>query len=733
MSDVARLRLSRLRIEGFGRLSGVDFRPGQDAATVVVAPNESGKSTLASAIARGLFGFESKSDEERRRPWSGGAFRVQQEWILAEDERCRIERDFETQEVVVEWSRVDRDTGAAAVESHWTGQPNPRGRSVDRRRFDDELTRLLGFSSPDVFVQTSYIGPGRFTARPVELELLKLLSGGERADFQTALQRLESSYYELTRADVSDPSRVSKHKPRKIETLLEDRQQVVRAHGLANEHRETRVAVERKLGEVQARLAELEAILESREARQEAMNRLQILRREEASIAKRLEELEAAARRISEWEEGVRERTRELEPLVRYVRLPADYLLRLQSVEEGRHEVTRLEREVRELNQGSRRASRLAAMLATAGVAVFGGAVASAMVEAPIGLSLSLGIAGLLLVSAFLWSMRHRKQMTRLAAEKRSALEVRLAETDEARGKIKEWFEGDGDDLDVAAETRRFESAHRLRAELDGMMEARASLGDLEVIEDQRRDLSEGQLGTIKLERRQILDTHPDLEDSESAGRQFAGETRRLKEEFASVIGQELDLRRKLADLPADSEAMDDLSGQLEIFDSELARLSIERDAYRLAHSALLECRDAFVSVVLTRVDRRVGALLERMTDGRYRSITTDPQSFEVSVDSTRRTGVPLAALSRAARDQVRFALRLAVVEIMARDRAMPLILDDPFLHFDDRRLALAQEVLSEMMRDHQVILLTHDARILSWGWPRVELPPVVTGSVSRT
>lgn len=726
----ATLRLSRIRIEGFGRLRGVDFRPGSDAGTVVIAPNESGKSTLASAIVRGLFGFDAKADEDRRRPWSGGPFRVQQEWVLGERERCRIERDFETQEVVVEWSELVG--GEPVVESRWSGQPNPRGRSADRRRFDAELTRLLGFSSPEVFVQTSYIGPGRFAARPVELELLKLLSGGERADFQSALREIEESYYELTRADLSDPSRASKHKPRRIETLLENREQILRTHESASTQREARAAAERALGKAQARLAELEAAVESREAQQAAMSRLLILRREEASITKRLDELDAAMSRIAEWEEGVRTRTQALEPLVKYVRLPSDYLLRLQSVEERRGEVRRLELELGQATKNSARASRLAAILGVTSVAVFAGAVGSAALEAPIGVSLSLGVAGVLLVSAFLWSMRHRNHTRRANAEKRSALKERLTEIEHDRAELAEWSEGDSDELDVATETERYERAHRLRAELDGMKEARASLGNLEALGAERRELAEVQLGAIELERRQILDTHTELEDDAEAERRFAAETRRLKEEFASVIGEELTLRRKVADLPTGAEEVADLDGQLEMFDSELARLKIERDAYRLAHCALLECRDAFVSVVLKRVDERVGSLLDRMTDGRYRRIFTDPQTFEVTVDGAGRTGVTLAALSRATRDQVSFALRLAVVEILARDRVMPLVLDDPFLHFDDRRLSLAQQVLSEMTRAHQVILLTHDTRVSSWGWPRVDLPPVPAGVVSK-
>jgi chromosome segregation protein len=70
--------------------------------------------------------------------------------------------------------------------------------------------------------------------------------------------------------------------------------------------------------------------------------------------------------------------------------------------------------------------------------------------------------------------------------------------------------------------------------------------------------------------------------------------------------------------------------------------------------------------------------------------------------------------------------MRVAVVEIMAADRALPLILDDPFLHFDDRRLARVERMLERVGSTHQIILLTHDARLSDWSFPCARLPEPV-------
>src|ERR1700724_3083999 len=52
------MRLTRIEIEGFGSLQGMDLRFGP-TMNLVVGPNEAGKSTLQEAIVTGLYGLQS--------------------------------------------------------------------------------------------------------------------------------------------------------------------------------------------------------------------------------------------------------------------------------------------------------------------------------------------------------------------------------------------------------------------------------------------------------------------------------------------------------------------------------------------------------------------------------------------------------------------------------------------------------------------------------------------------
>src|ERR671935_95252 len=109
------MRLSRIQIEGFGSLQGMDLRFGP-AMNLVVGPNEAGKSTLQEAIVTGLYGLASGDRSrampagrvDRWRPWVGGAFGLALELELEDGTRLRVERDLDADSSRV----IDLDSGS---------------------------------------------------------------------------------------------------------------------------------------------------------------------------------------------------------------------------------------------------------------------------------------------------------------------------------------------------------------------------------------------------------------------------------------------------------------------------------------------------------------------------------------------------------------------------------------------------------------------------------------------
>jgi uncharacterized protein YhaN len=70
---------------------------------------------------------------------------------------------------------------------------------------------------------------------------------------------------------------------------------------------------------------------------------------------------------------------------------------------------------------------------------------------------------------------------------------------------------------------------------------------------------------------------------------------------------------------------------------------------------------------------------------------------------------VDVTGMSEGSRDQLYLALRLAALELQVEQgTAIPLIADDLFINFDDRRTVAGLKVLGELSRGMQIIFLTH-------------------------
>jgi uncharacterized protein YhaN len=71
-------------------------------------------------------------------------------------------------------------------------------------------------------------------------------------------------------------------------------------------------------------------------------------------------------------------------------------------------------------------------------------------------------------------------------------------------------------------------------------------------------------------------------------------------------------------------------------------------------------------------------------------------------------------SLSDGTLDQLFLSLRLASIEQhLASQEAMPLVLDDIFINFDDERTQAGLETLAEFSQKTQVLLLTHHSRTI--------------------
>ena len=130
--------------------------------------------------------------------------------------------------------------------------------------------------------------------------------------------------------------------------------------------------------------------------------------------------------------------------------------------------------------------------------------------------------------------------------------------------------------------------------------------------------------------------------------------------------------------------------------------------ALTLAQETLAQAASELQRRFAPRIARRAGEIMQHLTQGRY-------DRFAIGEDLSLRAGAAQEDTLREAlwrsegtADQLYLALRLAVAEELLPQG--PLVLDDAFVRFDDRRTAAAVELLKEAAEQRQVILFScHD------------------------
>lgn len=173
-----------------------------------------------------------------------------------------------------------------------------------------------------------------------------------------------------------------------------------------------------------------------------------------------------------------------------------------------------------------------------------------------------------------------------------------------------------------------------------------------------------------------------------------------------------------------DAEQVAMLAERIPGLEQELAMMERRVRIYDLALATLDIAEGDTVKQAARYLEERMGEDIGRITDGRYRQVRVNEHDLSFEVWSPELPGwVAVQQLSEATLDQVYLAARLGLVRQVTQDRRPPLIFDDPFVGFDDDRARRCAELLKDLASDHQIVFLTASDRYDAVADAVVQLP----------
>ncbi len=148
-----------------------------------------------------------------------------------------------------------------------------------------------------------------------------------------------------------------------------------------------------------------------------------------------------------------------------------------------------------------------------------------------------------------------------------------------------------------------------------------------------------------------------------------------------------------------------------------ISQLEEFRDALEIAQSEIERAAKAYQEQFAPRIEELVQNGLSKITRSRYSSVKINPKTLEVKVFAPElQANTPIDRLSTGTQDLVYLLLRVGIAQYMSRNsEPVPLLLDDPFVHFDQTRLITALEDLKELSKSTQILLFTMREDIQEW------------------
>lgn len=738
------MRIQRIELPGFGSLSGFncDLGPGLN---LLYGENEAGKSTLQQAVCAMLYGFfendralrDETARHERFRPWGGGPYRGALSYELDDGRAFEVRRDFSTTDIITQV--IDSALGADVTAQFGRGRHGNIPFARKHLGMSRGVFQSCAFiSQGEIFDLDRNAGPSEIgdaiaaladsarrdvsAAKAIErLEAAMSRVGSDRArtaELPIARERLKAARDELKLAD--DARRAMAEKSRRLDDLCARARQLAETT-LRAEYLLHRAEATRLRGQLQ-KLAEIDGSVERAGRRREELRDFAAiptgLRDDVIALRSQLERADEALTRLRTQRDAVA------------TQITDDVRLEYETLRESAGALTEDNIRVLQaaayyvpLEQRTSIWSRIAAAIANAVRAIVRFILrrpAPAEEHEPPAVALPQTDALALLE-------KHRRYLTlRPLIEDAARLDRQIEAETDSRDVIERRLSAQLGSAGVAEPSlpealAAFEECWRNRKEFAkadaaaedaarrrGLILSGCSPDEIEALAaEHEAEAAQLQAADERLVRAQTSQTPEQLARSLHAAREEKHATE------VAVTRLDEEVRLALSGYRPRAEIEEGLAH----WEREVKRLETARAALAIARATIQEAMTAVYRDFAPAVNSFLSEGMEAATGGRYRRAHVDPSTLRVSllVPETDQV-VTDPPVSHGTRTLLYVLMRIGLAQHMsAIGESVPLVLDDPFVDVDSRRLPRILDFLAALSERMQILIFTKDREILDW------------------
>ena len=180
---------------------------------------------------------------------------------------------------------------------------------------------------------------------------------------------------------------------------------------------------------------------------------------------------------------------------------------------------------------------------------------------------------------------------------------------------------------------------------------------------------------------------------------------REMQKELDQMQSRQAELRSYIGRLATDAERLPEVEATVRALEEELSLARANSTTIANTAQFLEEAKSGLSTRYLADMQTSFSSLLQALMDGAAPESVMDT-SFKVKLREGGKTQHP-ESLSQGWRDAVQFCVRLSLAEALyAEGERPPIILDDPFVNLDERRLEAAKRLLAALSDKYQILYL---------------------------
>ncbi|OIP97101.1 hypothetical protein AUK40_04040 [Candidatus Wirthbacteria bacterium CG2_30_54_11] len=694
------MKFASIQLQGFKKYLDQTFEFG-DGLTIVVGPNEAGKTTLHQALVTALYGFGSKSAQllrgkEEARNWSGHSRCEVSLRFSIKDAQYSITRDLDQGKITLRL--LDHDKGREVILSE------------DAKRIHELIADLIYIPSPDVFNQTISVKQNQMAQltdlASVGEAIEAIFTGEEKVSIEHVLENLQKLRKSLKRKP--------REKPGRIDELMETLETKERALAEA-------LAWEKEGQALYDQVAELRISVPARKARLTQLKELTDRTRDKTAkqleletLRKRYSELSSELKKIEHQQSQKVEADEKWQPFEKIVQHE-------KSIDEFRHAVhylkTTRERIAKEEERlSAERRERMVivhntniflspkALLAGIALAIFG--IVGAFVTSYWPL-FALSFIGMIWVVVNILKGGGRQLKvtdvpSELLAQLRREEKEQSGTAEHDAGLFGLGSEMIASPQDVDAYFSNYYQCREAWTKATAALDAVTANVDLAAMQKELTQV-EFDGGVAKTAMEAFSGFNPSSEETAAWDRELTA----LAVNIPADEGQLNHAEGRLKQMQQHGASSAQLSNECDYLKNEIHELEVKHTACEIAISTLDEVVSQFRAEFLPELESASSHYLKDLTNGYYNRVELVHTWPNVYLDVKEDVRAEQDQLSQGTMDQLFFALRLAAADLMSKHIALPLILDDPFVHFDDERYAQAITLMGRAAQQRQVLYFT--------------------------